>query len=110
MLSWVPIFPLKVELTSLAILDDKEAFFRMVHSNIVFRSLLMLALLCTAIVLTNGTSNQIQLVRAQAISTTINEYPVLRGTYPWGTAMSKKRSEERRVGKECRSRWSRYHE
>ena len=26
-----------------------------------------------------------------------------------GTAFSVKRSEERRVGKECRSRWSPYH-
>src|SRR5579863_2747677 len=27
----------------------------------------------------------------------------------FGTVSSKKRSEERRVGKECRSRWSPYH-
>src|SRR6266850_245842 len=28
---------------------------------------------------------------------------------PWAIAGSKVRSEERRVGKECRSRWSPYH-
>ena len=27
----------------------------------------------------------------------------------WGTGSHMKRSEERRVGKECRSRWSPYH-
>ena len=27
----------------------------------------------------------------------------------WGKAMDYRRSEERRVGKECRSRWSPYH-
>ena len=27
----------------------------------------------------------------------------------WGGGVSKDRSEERRVGKECRSRWSPYH-
>ena len=30
-------------------------------------------------------------------------------TKPDGSPMTKQRSEERRVGKECRSRWSPYH-
>src|SRR3989475_9501773 len=29
--------------------------------------------------------------------------------YPWANRLSEPRSEERRVGKECRSRWSPYH-
>ena len=29
--------------------------------------------------------------------------------YAWSTAIGLQRSEERRVGKECRSRWSPYH-
>ena len=28
---------------------------------------------------------------------------------PWGEIAARSRSEERRVGKECRSRWSPYH-
>ena len=62
----------------------------MVHKNIVFRSILILVTLFASIVFTSKTSSSIHLVRAQAISTTISEYPVLRGTYPWGTAMNKK--------------------
>ena len=62
----------------------------MVHSNIVFRSILTLALLFTGLVLTNGTINHIQLVRAQTISTTINEYPVPKGSDPWGTTTDSK--------------------
>src|SRR3712207_7888048 len=31
------------------------------------------------------------------------------GEIPYQTFLSEKRSEERRVGKECRSRWSPYH-
>ena len=34
---------------------------------------------------------------------------VIDGTYPPGTHLVELRSEERRVGKECRSRWSPYH-
>src|SRR5256885_13880958 len=34
---------------------------------------------------------------------------VLLGAYTWGFQFSRVRSEERRVGKECRSRWSPYH-
>src|ERR1041384_3093003 len=30
----------------------------------------------------------------------------IAGVYPWEIAATKARSEERRVGKECRSRWS----
>ena len=33
----------------------------------------------------------------------------LVGNSPWIPAESENRSEERRVGKECRSRWSPYH-
>src|SRR5260221_2939917 len=33
----------------------------------------------------------------------------LFGTYLHGSLLPKNRSEERRVGKECRSRWSPYH-
>src|SRR6266576_43878 len=33
-----------------------------------------------------------------------------RRTRPWRTPPGGRRSEERRVGKECRSRWSPYHE
>src|SRR5260370_6044332 len=37
-------------------------------------------------------------------------YGVARQTALWGTeTAAKQRSEERRVGKECRSRWSPYH-
>src|SRR5580698_5562369 len=43
-----------------------------------------------------------------------SERPVFRCTDPplrreSGLAEARRRSEERRVGKECRSRWSRYH-
>jgi virginiamycin B lyase len=62
----------------------------MVHSNIVFRRILTLALLFTGLVFTNGTINHIQLVRAQTISTTINEYPVPKGSDPWGTTTDSK--------------------
>ena len=31
------------------------------------------------------------------------------GSFPFGAAVAVSRSEERRVGKECRSRWSPYH-
>ena len=43
------------------------------------------------------------------------EYPVIQGGMAWvanaalAANVSKARSEERRVGKECRSRWSPYH-
>ena len=33
----------------------------------------------------------------------------IASTAPFGVAEAKRRSEERRVGKECRSRWSPYH-
>ena len=35
--------------------------------------------------------------------------PAGRGVTCWGPCWSYNRSEERRVGKECRSRWSPYH-
>ena len=42
-----------------------------------------------------------------------SKVPINPGPYdiliPLGTPMSTTRSEERRVGKECRSRWSPYH-
>src|SRR2546430_8560588 len=37
------------------------------------------------------------------------EVPPSSQTLPFGTLRVMKRSEERRVGKECRSRWSPYH-
>src|SRR3989442_14490395 len=36
-------------------------------------------------------------------------YSIDQGMYPLGSCTMKYRSEERRVGKECRSRWSPYH-
>src|SRR5258708_39226797 len=41
-------------------------------------------------------------------SNTTNENAVLIGSIP-GMSANQNRSEERRVGKECRSRWSPYH-
>src|SRR5690242_21937642 len=37
------------------------------------------------------------------------EYTYAGGRFPGGFIKREGRSEERRVGKECRSRWSRYH-
>lgn len=62
----------------------------MVHRNIVLRSILTLVILFTSIVLTHGTINHIQSVRAQTISTNINEYPIPGGSYPWGTTTDSK--------------------
>ena len=39
----------------------------------------------------------------------IEEVLALRREEPWGRVQVRLRSEERRVGKECRSRWSPYH-
>src|SRR5258706_8254519 len=41
--------------------------------------------------------------------TTRASRPAARTTAPRGTSRRMTRSEERRVGKECRSRWSPYH-
>src|ERR1043166_4797550 len=38
-----------------------------------------------------------------------NRFPVGRKTFADSANFKKRRSEERRVGKECRSRWSPYH-
>ena len=35
--------------------------------------------------------------------------PILKALFEWGRKNTAARSEERRVGKECRSRWSPYH-
>ena len=41
--------------------------------------------------------------------TTKENYQTTRGGKLWTERYKKIRSEERRVGKECRSRWSPYH-
>src|SRR5256885_11224474 len=44
--------------------------------------------------------------RASSLSASLRSLPVISGTC---TSLPCSRSEERRVGKECRSRWSPYH-
>ena len=39
----------------------------------------------------------------------LSEGLVLQDADIWGKTLNETRSEERRVGKECRSRWSPYH-
>src|SRR3712207_7931377 len=43
---------------------------------------------------------------ATSATSTPSRFGLLTGMYPW---RQENRSEERRVGKECRSRWSPYH-
>ena len=47
---------------------------------------------------------------ANIVGTDLSSYKIVRtGQFAYGPVTSRNRSEERRVGKECRSRWSPYH-
>src|SRR6266498_1771098 len=50
---------------------------------------------------------RLAIVSNSAVSTTSNAAAVVNSS--WERAWTRSRSEERRVGKECRSRWSPYH-
>src|SRR5256885_6312876 len=56
----------------------------------------------------NGASARAAVVQA-AYASLLNLYPAQKLTLDAQRAASLARSEERRVGKECRSRWSPYH-
>jgi len=45
----------------------------------------------------------------EGVFATGNGYLSIRGSFEEGIIGENQRSEERRVGKECRSRWSPYH-
>ena len=88
----------------------------------VIREMTRLAMEHEAINLSQGfpdfpAPEEIKEAARKAISDNINQYAITWGAKPLRDAIVEKfertqgvkRSEERRVGKECRSRWSPYH-
>ena len=69
---------------------------------IVFHLLVIAGIIPYGIVWVGKINNRTQLLRMESISLVVLVLAIL-------LVASKMRSEERRVGKECRSRWSPYH-